>query len=97
MSATDTDRSKLDVRRREMKPARIVIGGKAYLRNDVQAEAAGESVKTQDKRDALGAPYCFFGGVKYRPEKEYGEFIAAQIRTKNQPPQRQRRTSQRRR
>jgi hypothetical protein len=87
----DTDQQ-LDPRRREAHPERITIGGETFIRNDVKAKEQGESERSLNRGDRHGAPYRFFGGVKYRPEKLYAEFVMASIETRKLPtPKRKRR------
>jgi hypothetical protein len=83
----------IDKRRREVHPERIVAGDKTFERNDVTAARFGETERTLNKRDKKGAPFQYFGGVKYRPLPDYDEFIASGIR-RQQPhqPKRHRRS-----
>ena len=76
-----------DKRRRDTRPERIAIGDKFFLRNDVAAAKLGETVRTADKRDRLGAPYAYLGGVKYRPEQEWDEFILSTSIVSRKPKQ----------
>jgi hypothetical protein len=79
----------LDPRRREAHPERIVIGDITYERNDVAAKKYFESERSANRRDRLGAPFIFMGGVKYRPQPHYDNYIASMIQTrKPQPPKR---------
>ena len=65
----------LDPRRKEAHPERIVVGGLTYERGDITARKYGESVRSQNRRDREGAPYQYFGNIKYRPEPHYDNFI----------------------
>jgi hypothetical protein len=83
---------RLDPRRRELHPERIEIGGVAFLRNDIQARQLGCSERSVDRGDKDGAPFVFIGGIKYRPEQRYADFIISRIREgKPQSPKRKRR------
>jgi hypothetical protein len=78
---------------RSTKPEQIDIGSDLLVRNDVIAVQQGTSVRTVDRGDAAGAPYILVGGVKYRPLREYQQFLAGRIqRRKQQPIRRRRRT-----
>jgi hypothetical protein len=80
-----TTEPRLDPRRREAHPERIRIGGESgeiFVRNDVLARELGESERSLNRRDKFGAPHVFLGGIKYRPEKRYAEFILASIRVR---------------
>jgi hypothetical protein len=84
----DITELRLDPRRREAHPERIVIGDEVFIRNDIQAKQLGTSERSVNRDDKHGAPYRFFGGVKYRPEKAYAEFILSSIETDKPPLQR---------
>jgi hypothetical protein len=56
------------------------VDGKSCVRNDVLAREQRVTERTIDRGDRRGAPYLFVYGVKYRPEKLYGEFIASGIK-----------------
>ena len=75
----DTDEQPLDPRRREAHPERITIGGEVFVRNDILAREQGESERSLNRGDARGAPYRFFGGIKYRPLRLHAEFIMRTI------------------
>jgi hypothetical protein len=77
----------LDPRRREAHPERIVVGDETFVRNDIQAKELGESERSLNRSDRRGGPYRFFGGVKYRPQRAYAEFIlnSIQVRKPEQP------------
>jgi hypothetical protein len=79
----------LDKRRRQTRPERIVVGDEIFARNDVLAARYGVSERTLNRGDAEGAPFLFFGGVKYRPEKRYDAFILSGIK-QTEPPKRRR-------
>jgi len=66
--------------RRDARPERIDIGNDILVRNDVIAAKQGTSTRTIDRGDALGAPYTYVGGVKYRPENAYNKFLASRIK-----------------
>ena len=50
-----------------------------YARNDVTAKKYGESERSANRRDNEGAPYIFFGNVKYRPQPNYDDYIRRRI------------------
>jgi len=52
--------------------------------DDKMAEKHGVSKRTQQRGDRDGAPYRMFGGVKYRPEKRYDQFILDSIQPQSQ-------------
>ena len=84
-----TEPPRLDPRRREAHPERIVVGGETFIRNDVLARAQGESERSLNRGDARGAPFRFFGGVKYRPERLHAEYVFRTIQMRKlQPPKR---------
>jgi hypothetical protein len=83
-----------DKRRRDTRPERITVGDSVFVRNDVVAAQLGETVRTLDKRDRSGAPFAYFGGVKYRPMPLFNEHIVStSIRSQRplQQPKRRRR------
>ena len=91
-SNAETDQP-LDKRRREMHPERITVGNAIYERNDIAAARFGETERTFNKRDRNGAPFAYFGGVKYRPLPDFDEHILSNIRRQRpQQPQRRRRS-----
>jgi hypothetical protein len=69
-----------DKRRRETRPERITVGSTIFERNDLTATRLGETERTLNKRDRNGAPFQYFGGVKYRPLPDYDTFILSGIR-----------------
>ena len=83
----------IDKRRREAHPERITVSSTTFERNDITAERLGETERTMNKRDRTGAPFQYFGGIKYRPLPDYDEHILSGIR-RHQPeqPQRHRRS-----
>jgi hypothetical protein len=85
----------LDKRCREAHPEHIHAGDITWQRNDIAATRFGETERTLNKRDKLGAPYQYFGGVKYRPLPEFDEFMASGIR-RQQPHQREAKRGRRR-
>lgn len=91
-SNTETDQP-LDKRRREMHPERITVGSTIFERNDVTAARFGVTERTLNTGDKKGAPFQYFGGVKYRPLADYDAFILSGIR-RQQPhqPKRHRRS-----
>ncbi|MGZ5915076.1 MAG: hypothetical protein ACXWJU_07090 [Hyphomicrobium sp.] len=64
-----------DRRYRDTHPEHIEVGGKVLERNDVVARRYGESERSVNRRDALGAPYIFISNIKYRPQPDYDEFV----------------------
>ena len=76
----DTTEQRLDPRRRETHPEQIVVGDETFVRNDKMAEKHGVSERTVNRGDRDGAPYRFFGGIKYRPQGRYDQFILNSIR-----------------
>jgi hypothetical protein len=91
---TNIDDQPLDPRCREAHPEHIVAGGVDYERNDVTARKYSESERSTNRRDKEGAPYVFFGGVKYRPQPHYDKFIASTIQ-QHEPQQPRRRGARR--
>jgi hypothetical protein len=71
----DTEEQRLDPRRREAHPERIVVGDETFIRNDKLAEEYGVSERSINRGDRDGAPFRFIGGVKYRPKRRYDQFI----------------------
>jgi hypothetical protein len=85
---TSTKR-RLDPRSLEAHPERIVVADETFLRDDKMAEKHGVSKRTQQRGDRDGAPYRFFGGVKYRPERRYDQYILNSIQVRKPPPHKQ--------
>src|SRR5215831_15322822 len=85
-SMDTTTEPRLDPRRRELKPERITVGGEVFIRNDILARSLGESERSLNRGDARGAPYRFFGGIKYRPERLHAEFIMRTIQVREPQP-----------
>jgi hypothetical protein len=81
----------LDKRRRELHPDRITVGSTVYERNDVTAARLGETERTMNLRDKQGAPFQYFGGVKYRPLADFDAFILSGIRHQQPPAPKRRR------
>ena len=81
----DTDEQPLDPRCREAHPERITIGGEVFVRNDILAREQGESERSLNRGDARGAPYRFFGGIKYRPFRLHVEFVMRTVQMRNPP------------
>jgi hypothetical protein len=78
---------------RSKRPERIDIGFDILVRNDLVARELGTSERTVNRGDAQGAPYTFIGGIKYRPERAYREYLAGRIHRKNQQSRKRRRLS----
>jgi hypothetical protein len=89
----DTTEPRLDPRRREAHLERITVGNEVFIRNDIRAKELGESERSLNRSDKLGAPYRFFGGVKYRPQRLHAEFIMRTIEMRK--PQTQKKTRKR--
>ena len=77
-----SEQRSLRLRRREEHPERIVVGDETFIRNDVLAREQGESERTLNRDDRRGAPFRFFGGVKYRPQRLYAEFVMSTVRVR---------------
>ena len=92
-----TTEPRLDPRRRELHPERLTIGGQVFVRNDIQAKELGVSERSVNRGDAHGAPFVFIGGVKYRPEKGYADFVLASIQVRKPAPPRRKRGRAKRR
>jgi hypothetical protein len=90
-----TTEPRLDPRRREAHPERIVVGDEVFIRNDVLAREQGESERSLNRGDKRGAPYRFFGGVKYRPWRLHAEFVMNSVQV-HKPEPSQKRTQKRR-
>jgi hypothetical protein len=89
---------RLDPRSREAHPEHIVVGDETFIRQDKMAERHGVSERTMQRGDRDGAPYRFFGGVKYRPERRYDQFILDSIQIRqSRPSKRTQKKTQRRR
>jgi hypothetical protein len=92
MHSTTQDQP-LDKRCRGAHPERIVVGDEIFIRNDISAARLGESERSHNRRDKQGAPYQYFGNIKYRPERRLNAFILnGVIEHKPQPPKRPRKT-----
>jgi hypothetical protein len=70
----------LDKRCREMHPERISAGNTIFERNDITAARYGVTERTLNTGDKKGAPFQYFGGVKYRPLPDYDEHVLNGIR-----------------
>ena len=81
-----TNEQPLDPRRREAHPERITVGGEVFVRNDIQAREQGESERSLNRGDKRGAPYRFFGGVKYRPQRLHAEFVMRTVHVRKPQP-----------
>jgi hypothetical protein len=77
---------RLDPRCRETHPERIVVGDKVLERNDVVAAKYGESERSVNRRDRLGAPYIFISNIKYRPQPDYDNFLLSRCIEVRKPP-----------
>jgi hypothetical protein len=78
-------------RGRSSKPERIpMAGGDTAVRNDIVALEVGETERTLNKGDREGAPYVYFGGVKYRPINEFRAFRSSKIVRQGQQRRRRR-------
>jgi len=73
------------------RPEKLIIGGETCTRNDVKAKEQGHTEKTLNRGDKRGAPYLMVGGIKYRPDRRYDDWLLGQIQTRN-PPMRRRRS-----
>jgi hypothetical protein len=89
----DITEQRLDPRRREAHPEQIVVGDETFVRNDKMAEQHGVSERTVNRGDRDGAPYRFFGGVKYRPERLHAEFVLKSIQSHKPQPQRRKQSN----
>jgi hypothetical protein len=67
---------------RALRPERIDLGDDVAVRNDVIAKEQGASERAVNRDDAKGAPFMYFAGVKYRPEKKYRKFLAGKVQTR---------------
>ena len=76
----------LDPRCRETHPERITIGDEVFVRNDVRAKECAMSERSLNRSDTEGAPYRFFGGVKYRPQKRDDEFLLKTVQVDKPQP-----------
>lgn len=70
----------LDPRSLIGRPERIEISDDVLVRHDLIAKKQGVAVRTVDRGDAQGAPFIYIGGVKYRPERAYLEYLSNRIR-----------------
>jgi hypothetical protein len=75
----DTEEQRLDPRRREAHPERILVGDETFIRNDKLAEEYGVSERSINRGDRDGAPFRFIGGVKYRPKRRYDAYVLSTI------------------
>ena len=79
-------------RRRALRPERISLGDQDAVRNDILAREQGVNERTINREDVEGAPFMYFGGVKYRPERDYRAFKTSRIKYKK-PAAKKRRAS----
>jgi hypothetical protein len=92
MQTTQADQPR-DRRCRDMHPERIVVGDTTFERNDITAKRYGITERTLNNGDKEGAPYQYFGNIKYRPIKAHDAHVLARIRSQRPPqPQKRRRT-----
>jgi hypothetical protein len=82
----DSTDTAIDPRCKEAHPESIEVGGTTFQRNDIVAKRYGETERTVNRKDRDGAPYTFFGGIKYRPQPDFDNFILARC-IKRAPPQ----------
>jgi hypothetical protein len=68
---------------RAERPERIVIGGEACKRNDIKAKELGHTERTLNRGDKDGAPYIYIGGIKYRPDRRYDNWLLSRIQARN--------------
>jgi hypothetical protein len=68
--------------RRSRRPERLTIGGEMWVRNDILAKEVGTTERALNRGDAQGAPFVFVAGIKYRPERQYHEFLTSRIQVK---------------
>jgi hypothetical protein len=66
------------------RPERIPLGDDVLVRNDIIASTFGSSERALNRGDAAGAPFVYVGGVKYRPERGYQDFLTSQIQRRGQ-------------
>jgi hypothetical protein len=78
----------MDRRCRAAKPERIDISDDVLVRDDVLAKEKGVTTRTLGRGDSEGAPYTYIGNVKYRPEKQYHQFMASRIQVRKPPKRR---------
>jgi len=76
---TALEPERLDPRCRETHPEHIIVGGKVLERNDITAKRYGESERSVNRRDRLGAPFIFISNIKYRPVEDYDRFVLSTI------------------
>jgi hypothetical protein len=82
------ENSTLDRRCRTTKPERVSIGDDVLVRDDIVAKEKGVTTRTLGRDDAKGAPYTYIGNVKYRPERQYHQFMASRIQVRKPPKRR---------
>jgi hypothetical protein len=85
---TMTDNTEPRRRDRGARPERMTIGGVTMVRNDIVAAEMGVVERTINRDDKDGAPYTYFGNVKYRPIEAYHQFLLKQVKQQGQAPQR---------
>jgi hypothetical protein len=78
-SHTETEKP-LDKRRRETHPERITAGSTTFERNDVTAARFGVTERTLNEIDKQGAPYQYFGNIKYRPQPDFDAHVLSGVR-----------------
>ena len=80
------DNNTISRRSRTSHPEYIEVSDEKFERNDKTAERYGESERTINRKDKLGAPFIYFAGVKYRPVRRYDTFILSQIKSARPEP-----------
>jgi hypothetical protein len=75
----------LDPRCRARRPDRVELGDDVAVRNDLVARQDGIAERTLNRYDGQGAPFIMIGGVKYRPERAYREWLAGRVVRRNPP------------
>jgi hypothetical protein len=78
----------MDRRCRAAKPERIDIGTDVLVRDDIFAKEKGVTTRTLGRDDAHGAPFTYHGSIKYRPEKQYHQYMASRIQVRKPPKRR---------
>ena len=81
----------LDKRCKQAHPERITVGNVAFERNDVVAKRYGISERSLNRGDKSGAPFKYFGNIKYRPMPDHDDFVLRGIQQLESPKRRARR------
>jgi len=79
MTDITTQDQPLDKRCRETHPERITVGNVTFERNDVVARRYGISERSLNRGDKSGAPFKYFGNIKYRPMPDHDNFVLRSI------------------